>query len=145
MIPRADIIAEARSWLGTRYQHQARAKGVGVDCIGVIGMTALACGVPGAQEWRADQTMHSYGPQPDPVFLASACGRFLDPVPVCEAEPADVLVIAFRRQPQHFAFIVDEGPRVILHAYLQRRKVVENGLPIAGSTVLRAYRLRGVV
>lgn len=144
MIARAAIVAEARTWMGTHYRHQARAKGVGVDCIGMIGMTALACGVSGAQEWREDRAMHSYGRQPDPIFLANACARFLDPVQVSAAGLGDVLVLAFRRQPQHFALISRDAPKYVIHAYLQRRQVVENGLPIAGATVLRAYRLRGV-
>lgn len=31
---RADIIAEAASWIGTPYHHQASLKGVGADCLG---------------------------------------------------------------------------------------------------------------
>ena len=30
------IIAEARSWLGTPWHHQASLKGVGCDCIGFV-------------------------------------------------------------------------------------------------------------
>ena len=33
---RADIVEEARSWLGTPYHHQAALKGVGCDCIGLL-------------------------------------------------------------------------------------------------------------
>ena len=31
-----DIVAVARSWLGTPYHHQATAKGVGCDCLGLL-------------------------------------------------------------------------------------------------------------
>src|SRR5690606_6011340 len=35
--PEADeIVAEALSWLGTPYRHQAYSKGVGCDCLGLI-------------------------------------------------------------------------------------------------------------
>ncbi|MBN9249774.1 MAG: hypothetical protein J0I86_04210, partial [Mesorhizobium sp.] len=35
--PGADeIVAEALSWLGTPYRHQASSKGVGCDCLGLI-------------------------------------------------------------------------------------------------------------
>ena len=30
------IIAEARSWIGTPYRHQASLKGVGCDCLGLV-------------------------------------------------------------------------------------------------------------
>ncbi len=33
---RDDIIAEARSWIGTPYRHQASLKGVGCDCLGLV-------------------------------------------------------------------------------------------------------------
>jgi NlpC/P60 family putative phage cell wall peptidase len=33
---RADIVAEARSWVGTPYRHQASLKGVGCDCLGLV-------------------------------------------------------------------------------------------------------------
>lgn len=144
MIARDAIVAEARSWIGTRYRHQGRAKHIGVDCIGLIGMTALACGVQGAAAWRNDQNMHNYGRTPDPQYLRAACMRFLTEIAIDAVRPGDVLVIAFPRQPQHFALIRSLEPMMVLHAYLQRRKVCEQSLPIAGSRVLSAHSLQGV-
>lgn len=48
---REHIIAEAASWIGTPYHHQASLKGVGTDCLGLVR------GI-----WRA-----VYGPEPAPV------------------------------------------------------------------------------
>ncbi len=36
MDKRQDIVAAARCWLGTPYVHQASAKGVGSDCLGLL-------------------------------------------------------------------------------------------------------------
>lgn len=144
MITREAIVAEARTWEKTRYQHQGRVKRVAVDCIGVPGMTALNCGVEGGREWRDDPDMHNYGPQPDPAFLWAACERFLIQIPIDAATLGDLLVIAFPRQPQHFAIISRINPIYVIHAYLQRRKVVEQSLPIAKGKTLRAYRFRGI-
>ena len=36
MISRHAILTEARSWIGTPYQHQASAKGAGCDCLGLV-------------------------------------------------------------------------------------------------------------
>jgi NlpC/P60 family putative phage cell wall peptidase len=35
-VKRAQIVAAARSWIGTPYQHQASLKGVGCDCLGLL-------------------------------------------------------------------------------------------------------------
>jgi len=35
-LTRAAIVAEARSWIGTRYRHQGSLKGVGCDCLGLV-------------------------------------------------------------------------------------------------------------
>ena len=33
---REQALAEARTWLGTPYQHQASLKGAGCDCLGLV-------------------------------------------------------------------------------------------------------------
>ena len=35
-LARTAVVAEARSWIGTRYRHQASLKGVGCDCLGLV-------------------------------------------------------------------------------------------------------------
>lgn len=32
----AEVVAEARNWIGTPYLHQAAAKGAGTDCLGLL-------------------------------------------------------------------------------------------------------------
>ena len=32
----ADVVASARTWLGTPYHHQASRKGIGADCLGLV-------------------------------------------------------------------------------------------------------------
>ena len=36
MITTQALIEEAKTWEGTKFQHQARLKGVAVDCVGLI-------------------------------------------------------------------------------------------------------------
>lgn len=92
---RSEIVAEARSWIGTPYHHQASVKGVGCDCLGLVR------GV-----WRA-----VYGAEPEPVpgytsdwgeisgeeTMISAARRHLSEISVGEALPGDVLVFRIRR------------------------------------------------
>ena len=44
-VSRAEIVAEARSWIGTPYRHQASLRGAGADCLGLIrGVYRVFCG-----------------------------------------------------------------------------------------------------
>ena len=36
MTSRADVVAAALAWTDTPFHHQARLKGVGVDCVGLV-------------------------------------------------------------------------------------------------------------
>lgn len=42
-IDRDALVAEARSWIGTSYRHQASVKGVGCDCLGLVRGVWRAC------------------------------------------------------------------------------------------------------
>jgi len=117
------IVAEARRWLGTPYQHQASLRGVGCDCLGLVR------GV-----WRA-----AVGPEPEspPPYrpdwaelggeetLLRAAERWL--LPVEAPRPGDVLL--FRMTPgapvKHAA--VMSAPDRMIHAYWGRA-VVESAL-----------------
>lgn len=144
MTTRADIVAEARTWIGTRWQHQQRLKGVATDCLGLIGGVAVELGLPGAQEWANDPAYHCYGPAPDSRLLISGCDKFMDRIAIIEAQPGDVLIMSFEKDPQHFGIVSQVDPLYLIHAYAVARKVVENGIGMARVKVVRAYRYRGV-
>lgn len=150
MTTRADVVLEARRWLDTPYRHQARKRGVAVDCVGLIGGVALALGMPGAAEWMEDRALHNYARTPDPALLLAACARFFDPVPtISRARAGDVLLFTLAEQPRHFALVSetrDGVPFRIIHAYalLAARRVVEQSLPVANAKVVAAYSFRGI-
>jgi NlpC/P60 family putative phage cell wall peptidase len=121
MISRRAILAEARSWIGTPYQHQASAKGAGCDCLGLVR------GV-----WRA-----VYGNEPEvaPAYspdwaerygeetLWDAARRHLREVNVDAAQAGDVLLFRMTSQsPAKHAAILDEDAH-LLHAYWGRAVV----------------------
>ena len=128
---RAAIVAEARSWLGTPYRHQASVKGAGCDCFGLVR------GV-----WRA-----FHGPEPEPVpaysrdwriesgkeTLIAAGVRHMHRVAVDDRRPGDVLI--FRMKPGLIAThcgilsaVSDGGLGRFVHA--QERGTV-NEVPLA--------------
>jgi NlpC/P60 family putative phage cell wall peptidase len=146
VIARGAVVVEARAWVGTRWQHQARLKGIGTDCIGLVAGVADALGVPEARAFFAAPEWHNYGREPDAAMLLGGCDRFLDRVPVADARAGDVLVMRFAENPQHFAIVSNDAPQRIIHAYAQARRVVEHGLDaLWRSRIVRAYRFRGIV
>jgi NlpC/P60 family putative phage cell wall peptidase len=121
MTPGERVVAEARSWLGTPYQHQASLKGVGCDCLGLIR------GV-----WRA-----VVGPEPESVppyrpdwaelggeeLLREAAGRWLSPIPREAAGPGAVILFRMANgAPVKHAAILSGADRMI-HAYWGRAVV----------------------
>jgi NlpC/P60 family putative phage cell wall peptidase len=93
-LTRAAIVAEARGWIGTRYQHQASLKGVGCDCLGLIrGVWRNCIGEePEAPPPYAPDWAEAIGEE----ALADAATRHLDPIAADQFGPGDVLLFRWR-------------------------------------------------
>jgi NlpC/P60 family putative phage cell wall peptidase len=93
-LPRAVIVAEARSWIGTRYRHQASVKGVGCDCLGLVRGVWRACvgDEPEAAPAYAPDWAESSGEE----SLANAALRHLVPVARDQFREGDVLLFRWR-------------------------------------------------
>lgn len=142
---RLDILLEAREWIGTPWHHAASCKGVGTDCIGLIVGIARACGIAEAREYATASEYRGYGRDPNPALLIAGCERWLAPIATDDAAPADILIMRFTDEPQHFALVSALDPMYIIHAYAQARKVVENRVDdLWRSRIVRAYRFRGI-
>ena len=137
MIRRADIIAAARECLDTKFHHQGRLVGVGIDCIGVMVHPAKRLGIP-----HIDCT--TYRARPDGITLIPHLERNLERIAVGEARPGDVLCFWWVRPnlPHHLGLLTDRG---LLHAYAGVRKVVEHELTDDWrERIHSAWRYRGV-
>lgn len=108
------IVAAARSWIGTPYQHQASCKGAGTDCLGFIR------GV-----WRE---LYGLEPEKPPPYAADwaetgaeelmrdAALRHLQAICVGDAVAGDVLLFRLlRHAPARHAAILT-APGTIIHA-----------------------------
>lgn len=92
---RAEIVAVARTWLGTPYHHQASLRGVGTDCLGLVR------GV-----WRE---LHGRDAESVPAYsrdwaeatgietMIEAARRHMVERPVHELEAGDVVIFRYRR------------------------------------------------
>jgi NlpC/P60 family putative phage cell wall peptidase len=139
------VIAEARSWLGTRWKHQAARKGVGTDCLGLVAGIALALGLPGAMEAAADERLRGYGREPDYPMALGGLREYMIERQTYEA--GDVLYLRVHRgiAPQHFAIVTALGPPYMLHAWAAQRGVVENRIDeLWESRIAHIFSYKGV-
>ena len=103
--------------MGTPFVHQARRRGVGVDCIGLI------------------------------VGVVQGCGLPVDRVEGAEAAPGDVVLIAWRRSPMHVGLLTDypHGGLALLHAIETIGRVVEHRIDDGWRRlIVYAYRVPGL-
>jgi NlpC/P60 family putative phage cell wall peptidase len=132
-LSRAAIIAEARSWIGTPYQHQASLRHVGCDCLGLVR------GV-----WRG--VMADREPEPVPPYapdwaeasgqesLALAARRHLVEIAPAEFLPGDVLLFRWReRFPAKHAAIATASD-LMVHAH--------DGAAVAEVSIVSWWRRR---
>lgn len=141
----ADVVAEARRWLGTPWVHQAALRGIATDCLGLVAGVGLALELPGADRWRGDTRMRGYSRAPNPKLMLQVCGEYLDPIARNDVQPGDILLMRFDEAPQHFAILSCARPPRIVHAYAGIGRVTENGLDAVWlARVVRAYRYRGL-
>lgn len=143
---RAEAIADAHAWLATPYVHQQRVKGVGTDCIGIVGGIARDRDHPDGVAWERDPDAHNYSKTPEPRKLVALANRYLDPIRIADIQAADVVMIRVEEDPQHFAIVVAVEPvPYMIHASNLTGRVVKNRLdPRWRARVLRAYRYRGI-
>lgn len=147
MATRSEVVAEARTWLKTRWQHQARVKGVGVDCLNLVVAVALKLQLTDQPNlrWEDFPEYQGYGRYPDGTLLLQGCDRFLNRIPMEQIQPADILVFQFTGTPQHFGIITQNPPLYMVHAYATARGVVEHGVDASWlAKVVQAFRFRNL-
>ncbi len=121
MIDRCAIIAEAREWIGTPYQHQASAKGAGCDCLGLV--RGVWRTLYGAEPEAAPAYTPDWAERNGAETLYEAARRHLIESSLRAAAPGDVLLFRMHAgAPMKHCAILDEGSRII-HAYWGRAVV----------------------
>lgn len=146
MTIRDDLIAEARSWVGTPWQHQQACKQIGCDCIGLIVGAARPFGL--SEPWYSGQAAkyRAYGVQPRSDVLLAGCHEFLDSIKPSDAIKGDILLFKFLNDPMHFGFLsIAHDPRYMIHGYYGSGKVSENRIDDKWARrIVGAFRFRGI-
>jgi NlpC/P60 family putative phage cell wall peptidase len=115
LLPRAAIVAEARSWIGTRYRHQASVKGVGCDCLGLVRGVWRACvgDEPEAPGPYAPDWAEARGEE----ALAAAALRHLVPVAPSEIGAGDIMLFRWRAGCVAKHAAIATGCGTMIHAH----------------------------
>lgn len=100
---RNEFIKQTRTWLGTPYHHQARLKGVGVDCIGLLVGVANELGL----DVESVPTNYSRTPDSERLFREIATSGHLERTN--DPKPGDVVFMKVYGQPTHFGLLTDVG------------------------------------
>lgn len=118
-VQRAAIVAEALTWLGTGYHHNARLKGVGVDCAQMPAAVYHAVGlVPDLQPDYSPQWMMHH----DEEQFLSWVRPHTREISRDEVRPGDMAMWKFGRTYSHSAIVIE--PPTIIHAVAKNNGVI---------------------
>lgn len=127
MVTRSTFVERVRSYIGTPFAHQGRLPGVGLDCPGPL---ICACRELGLKPPAFDVT--GYPRVPDGLSLKAVCEEHMQPVPLADLQPADVVLVAWQHgAPQHLGIVADYpgGHLSMVHAEQRHHgKVIETRL-----------------
>jgi NlpC/P60 family putative phage cell wall peptidase len=138
MAKRADVIREARSWIGTPWRHQGRTKGWSCDCVGVLIGAGVACSL-----LPPDFNVTGYSRSPAPAVLISYLEQYLDRVDKRAMKGGDALLLKPHRLPQHVGILTFEHS--LIHAIDRQRGVREHRIDDRWDrAIVAVYRFRGL-
>lgn len=142
MITRAQVIACAKSFVGTPFAHQGRRKGYEADCVGLVMMVGKELGVMDVLDQYTD-----YGPEPHGDLVYQCCVKHLVPRPLSQYKPGMVLSIRCMLQPCHVAIAAELfGQPSMIHAYNVADKVTENSIDMKWrARLFAAFDYPGVI
>lgn len=133
----AQLIEDARTWLGTPYRHQGSIKGLGCDCVGFLAEVAVETGLITPQlraEFPTD-----YSQQPAGGELRRLTSRHLSLVPFNARCPGDIVLMRFAEEPQHLGMLTAVDPDYVIHC--AQHGVVEHRIDsVWRARIVRVYR-----
>ena len=112
---RARLVAAARGWIGTPYQHQASLKHVGCDCLGLVRGVWREC--IGPEPERAGPYSRDWAEAGGIEALANAGHKYFAARETQEFEAGDVLLFRWRANvpAKHLAIAVSK--HFMIHAH----------------------------
>jgi len=115
MIARATIVAAARRWIGTPYQHQASLIHLGCDCLGLV--RGVWRDTIGEEPEIAPPYSPDWAEALGAETLLDAAKRHFQPVAVADFHEGDVLLFRFRDHLPARHLGVATSPTHMVHAH----------------------------
>ncbi len=111
----AQIVAEARSWIGTPYLHQASLQGQGCDCLGLVRGVWRA--LYGAEPERVPAYTADWGEAEGEDVLLAAAMRHFQPRPLGPLAAGDVLVFRWHTAALAKHIGIATSAQTMVHAH----------------------------
>lgn len=129
----APVVAAARRFVGTPFQHQARLPGVGLDCAGLVVCALREAGQP-------VEDLDNYGRIPAQGLFERMVERQCARIEPADLQAGDLILFAFREAPQHIAIYTEAG--TIIHSHQAVHGVVEHDFDASWRARMRGcYRV----
>lgn len=156
IITKEEFVAEARSWIGTKYHHQGRLKQTlthkgGCDCLGMIigilgnlGMQSLMRDKSGKRIPFARFDIPNYSMRPNGLFFKAEIEKHLLQISASEMTSGDMGLFKFKENPQHVGIIAElpgQGLSVI-HCNLLAGNVSEHSMDKWWDKLVCGYRFQ---
>lgn len=134
-----ELLVIARSWLGTKFQHQGRIKksienNGGCDCLGLIIGVIKEAGITHVTVNKqliplSQIDCQNYSRMPDEIKLRNDLNNFMLHIEKEKIKPMDIGLFELDGRAQHLGFLtqLESGDIGMMHAYAPARKVVEHG------------------
>ncbi|HVB89242.1 MAG TPA: hypothetical protein VND97_03495 [Beijerinckiaceae bacterium] len=132
---RTDVVAEARTWIGTPYHHAADVKGVGCDCGMLLVRVYVDLGLvapfdprPYTRDWHLHRSEERY------------LGLLLERTSkVAAPAPGDVALFRYGRCFSHGGIVTRAEPLTIVHAFHPAGLVLEEEVARNGELAERTH------
>lgn len=145
-VTRVEVVAAARGWIDTPFQHQQRIKGLAVDCAGLVIGVARELGLV-----APDFDVTAYPRVPDGVSLLRWCDEHMTRIALEQMQPGVVIAVVLDAEPQHLGVVGDyrHGGLSLIHAAARvpngRGRVIETRLMFSkAQRFAAAWSLPGV-
>jgi cell wall-associated NlpC family hydrolase len=118
---RRQIVTTARKLVGTRFHHQGRVPGLGLDCVGLVAVVGRSLGL-----FDYDVTDYARLPHEAAMRAHIRAAGFRE---TDKARAGDVALMRFTREAQHVGILTGPGTECsLIHAWMQAGRVVEHRL-----------------
>ena len=126
-IVRAAVIAEAKTWLDTPYQHQASQRGAGTDCLGLI--RGIWRELYGSEPETPPAYTPDWAEQNEEETLYDAAARSLILIPNHRVQAGDVVMFRMHSNAPCKHIGILSAPDRLLHAYWGKAVVESHFVP----------------